>query len=166
MIEQVEKSTEKKYNSVCYFILPMLQLNKSSFGVGNYVESYIDSNGYVVVDLKRSTAMGNVPTNTYNHPQYVTDYDTEDTTRVVYFIPNEFRNDVEKYINGKYSELSAELKVAISKYANLPTNDLIIKSLNPQMKERQEKADDLGVRVELIKELFSAPHDGNFIKIK
>ena len=163
MIEQEE---ELVLNSVMYFMLPMLQLNKSSFGVGNFIDSYIDKNGYIVVDLNRITVDGVIANATFNNPHYVTDFDINGIIRVVYAIPDEFISDVRLFEKGRYSELSAGLKVLISKYANLVKDDIIIKCLNPQIKDRQKIADDLGVRIDLVRELKSAPDKSNFIKIK
>ena len=162
MIEQEEKPTVI-LNSASYFMLPMLQLNKSSYGVGNFINSYVDKNGYLLVDLVSMTKVG---TATIHHPQYVTDFNIGDGIRVVYAVPDEFMSDVRKFIEGKYSEFSAALKVAISKYSNLAVANIHIKCLNPQKEDRQKIADDLGVRVDLVKELKSAPAECNFIKIK
>lgn len=160
MIEQEEKSTVM--NAAMYYMLPMLQLNESSFGVGNFINCYVDKNGYLVVDVKGTGASSNI----LNHPHYVTDFNMGDILRVVYAIPDEFLSDIKVFESGRYSELSSHLKVAISKYTNLHKNDIIIQSLNPQVKDRQKIADDLGVRVDLVRELMSAPSDSNFIKIK
>ena len=165
MIEQTE---EKKVmaNSANYFMLPMLQLNKSSFGVGNFINSYVDKSGYIVVDLNNNNVGAVLSSATYDHPQYVTDFDIVGAVRVVYQVPDVFITDLKVFAEGKYSQFSSELKVAISKYAKVPTDDAVIKCLNPQREDRQKIADDLGVRLELVKELLSAPNSSNFIKIK
>lgn len=150
-------------NSVMYFMLPMLQLNKSSFGVGNFINSYVDKSGYIAVDVMGDFA---VDKNTYKHPQYITDYNVEDGIRYVYAIPDEYLSDIKLFEQGRYSDLSGPLKAAISKYSNLGSNDIIIKCLNPQLADRQKIADDLGVRVDLVRELLSAPDESNFIRIK
>lgn len=162
MIEQQEKSTVI-LNSATYFMLPMLQLNKSSFGVGNFINSYLDKSGYLLVDLKAMTPVG---TSTIHHPQYITDFDIEAGVRVVYVIPQEFIQDLDRFIDGKYSQFSPALKVSISKYSNLDANNIHIKCLNPQKEDKQKIADELGVRVDIVKELKSAPAECNFVKIR
>lgn len=162
MIEQEEKIAIMM-NSASYFMLPMLQLNKSSFGVGNFINSYIDKSGYIAVDLRAMTAVG---TATIHHPDYITDFNIAGGIRVVYAIPQEFIQDLDRFIEGKYSQFSAALKVAISKYSNLVATNMHIKCLNPQKEDRQKIADDLGVRVDLVRELKSAPAECNYIKIK
>ena len=162
MIEQEEKSTVIM-NSTIYFMLPMLQLNKSSFGVGNFINSYVEKNGYIAVDLVAMTPVG---TSTIHHPQYITDFNIDGGVRVVYVIPDEFLADIKVFEAGEYSQFSSGLKVAISKYSNLGTNNIHIKCLNPQKEDRQKLADELGVRIELVKELKSAPSESNYIKIK
>lgn len=161
MIE--EKNEKIIRNSVMYFMLPMLQLNKSSFGLSNFINSYIDKAGYLAVDLQ--TAPSNVAS-VYEHEYYVTDYNTENGLRVIYSIPDQFKSDVRLFEEGKYSQFSPELKVLISKYSQLNSNDIHMKCLNPQKEDRQKLADDLGVRVELVRELKSAPAESNYIKIK
>lgn len=160
MIEQEEKIA--KINSTVYFILPMLQLNKSSFGVGKFINSYVDKNGYIVVDVADIITS----TDTINHPQYITDFNTDNGVRIIYAIPDEYLSDIRLFEEGRYSQFSPALKVAISKYSNLRTDNIHIKCLNPQLVDRQRIADDLGVRVDLVKELKSAPSDSNFVKIK
>ena len=169
MIEQEEKSTVVM-NAAMYYMLPMLQLNESSFGVG-FVNSYVDKSGYIIVDVNSP----NFEPKISQHSQYVTDFNIEFNTfpdnvregcRIVFAIPDEFLDDIKLFEQGKYSELSAHLKVAIGKYSNLNKSDVIIQSLNPQIKDREKIADSLGVKVELIKELLSAPSSSNFIKIK
>lgn len=165
MIEQEEKMAVMM-NSANYFMLPMLQLNKSSYGVGNFINSYVDTTGYIIVDIKKGIIENVSAKNTYDHPQYVTDFDTEDGVRIVYQIPAEFKYDINTFVDGKYSQFSTELKVLISKYSNLKGDNIHIKCLNPQKEDRQKIADDLGVRVDLVRELKSAPVAGNFITIK
>ena len=162
MIEQEEKSTVIM-NSTTYFMLPMLQLNKSSFGVGNFINSYVDKSGYIVVDLLAMTPVG---TSTIHHSQYITDFNIDGGVRVVYAIPDEYLADIKVFQDGEYSQFSSDLKVAISKYSNLVATNIHIRCLNPQKEDRQKIADDLGVRIDLVKELKSAPAECNYIKIK
>ena len=161
MIEQAGEKLAK--NSVMYFMLPMLQLNRASFGVGNFINSYIDRSGYLVVDL---VAVPPTASSIYDHEMYVTDFNISTGLRVVYAVPDEFKSDIRLFEAGKYSQFSAALKVAISKFANLKTEDIHVRCLNPQKEDRQKIADDLGVRVDLVRELKSAPSESNFISIK
>ena len=146
-------------NKAIYFILPMLQLNKSSFGADNFITCYLDKSGYIVVNTKYE-----VTENILAHKNYITDYQGKDGTMIVFSIPEEFTNDVPLFVSGKYSQLSSKLKVLIGKIPEVSPN--ILSMLNPKKSDLESMAHELGVDVKYIKEISSIPSDSNFIYIK
>lgn len=160
MIETAK--SEQKQNLVTYFILPMLQLNKSSFSADNFINSYLDKDGYLIVNTKDEIQVNNT---IYNHEYYITDYTKDDgTVMYVFAIPKDYADDMQLFIDGKYSKLSTKLKVEIARTQS--AESIIVKMLNPSKDDLQKIADDLHVNVKLVSELKSHPSDANFIKIK
>ena len=158
----IETKESNKVNMVTYFILPMLQLNKSSFGADNFIDSYLDKEGYIIVTTKKPVLVTNT---IYNSPWYITDYEKLDKViAYVFAVPDEYYNDVVLFNEGKFSELSSKLKIEIARGHS--AESIIVKILNPQLKDREVIADSLGVDVKYIKEIQSAPSDSNYIKIK
>lgn len=155
----IKENVDVTKNKAIYFVLPMLQLNKSSFGADNFITCYLDKSGYIVVNTKNE-----VNEVILNHEEYVTDYVKDGTTMVVFNIPEIHKNDAQLFIDGKYSELSAKLKIQITKIPQISKN--ITSMLNPQPADKQALADKLGVRVSDIKEISSIPGDSNFVSIK
>ena len=160
----IEKRVKGSETLATYMMLPMLKLNKASFGVGNFSNCYVDRKGLIIVDLVDITKA--TESSTVKHEHYLTDYNVDDVTRIIYDVPKEYIDDIAKFEKGAYSQLSSDYKVALSKYGLLGQNDIIMKSLNPQMEDRQKIADDLGVKVSLVKELKSAPSENNFLSVK
>jgi hypothetical protein len=149
-------------NKAIYFVLPMLQLNKSSFGADNFITCMLDKSGYIVVNTAKAVRVDN---ELYNSPNYVTDYETGNgSINYVFTVPDEYKTDIKLFTEGKYSQLSAKLKIEIGKIPNI--SQRVLSMLNPQEKDRQELADILGVKPDMIGELSSVPGESNFIKIK
>lgn len=158
----IETKESNKQNLVTYFILPLLQLNKSSFGADNFLNSYLDVNGYLVVNTEKPILVTN---GVYNNENYVTDYERGNRSiNYVFTIPTEYQSDVKFFIEGKYSQLSAKAKIEIARTHS--SDSIIVKMMNPQLADRQKIADELGVSVKYIKEIKSHPGDSNYIKIK
>lgn len=158
----IETKESNKQNLVTYFILPMLQLNKSSFGADNFINSYLDKEGYVIVNTEKSVLVTNT---IYNSPWYITDYERENKSiAYVFGIPEEYKPDINLFNEGKYSELSTKAKIEIARTHS--SDSIIVKMMNPQLTDRQKIADELGVNVKDIKEIKSHPGESNYIKIK
>ena len=158
----IETKESNKQNLVTYFILPLLQLNKSSFGADNFINSYLDVNGYLVVNTSKPILVTNT---VYNSKYYITDYERDDKSiAYVFAIPEEYSNDIKLFTEGRYSELSAKAKIEIAR--NQSSESVIVKMMNPQLADRQKIADELGVKVDYIKEIKSSPGESNYIKIK
>lgn len=158
----IEAKSEQKQNLVTYFIMPMLQLNKSSFGADNFINSYLDKDGYLIVNTKDEIQVNNT---IYNHENYITDYTKDDkSVMYVFSIPKDYIPDMELFIEGKYSIISAKAKIEIARTQS--SDSFIVKMLNPQLEDREKIAHDLHVSVNMIKEIKSAPSENNYIKIK
>lgn len=158
----IETKESNKQNLVTYFILPLLQLNKSSFGADNFINSYLDKEGYVVINTEKPVLVTN---EVYNNKLYITDYERENKSiAYVFTIPEEYKSDIDLFNEGKYSELSAKAKIEIARTHS--SDSIIVKMMNPQLADRQKIADELGVNVKYIMEIKSAPGESNYIKIK
>lgn len=152
----------KQNNLTNFMVLPMLRLNKSSFGVENFINSFLDVEGYIVVNTKIEPQVDFT-----EHECYATDFEAENgTLMIVFIVPEQFKADIKTFVDGKFSNLSDPLKDLITRYCGLKTTSTIVRCLNPSKGDRQAKADELGVKVDLILELRSAPNEGNFIKVK
>lgn len=160
MNKQEEKVVSNNISN--YLVLPLLQLNKSSFGIDNFINCFVDKQGFIIVNTKEAPLYDFT-----KHINYATDYEANDgSLMIVFYIPEEYKNDILLFEKGAYSEFTASAKLRISKYSRLKEDNELIKCLNPSKEDREVLADKLGVKVEDIKELRSAPSEINFMKIK
>lgn len=110
------------HNKAVYFLLPLLGLNKFSYGDGdNFLNAYVTYNGEVVAVVKDTEKAGAFT----EHEGYLTDFDVDITegvsgTAIVYKLPAEFHDDFAKFLDGKYSEMSQKAKDTIYKHSGLP----------------------------------------------
>jgi hypothetical protein len=108
-------------NIANYYVLPLLKLNKTSFGGrDNFVNSYITQNEEIVVEVKDKTL---VPEENFiDNSEYMGDFDYNGSTIIVFNQPSEYRADILKFVQGKYSEMSNKAKESIILYSGLPYN--------------------------------------------
>lgn len=120
------------HNKSVYFILPLAGLNKFSFGEeDNFLNSYVSYNGKIVVVIKCKVTAGNY----MEHTSYVTDFDVEiaegiNGTAIVYNVPEQFEQDMAKFLDGKYSKMSLLAKNVIYEKSTLPYRLPIPASVN------------------------------------
>jgi hypothetical protein len=168
-----------KRNIANYYVLPLLKLNKTSFGGDdNFVNSYITQDNEIVVVVKDRTL---VPEENFMYnSEYLGDFDTNSTTVIVYNQPPEFRADILKFAQGKYSEMSNRAKESIIMFSGLPYN-LVRKDLpkkpngtypvdtsryilalskSPALKKKVE--DEIGQELPSSAELIDKPDMNNF----
>lgn len=168
-------------NMANYFALPLLSLNKTSFGVGNFISSFVSDKGEIVVQV---SDMNKVPQAVLAHPNYVFDIelgDEDGTSILVFTEPELFAGTLNKFKEGKYSEFTAAAKNQLKGYSGLPykavkigskepfTADLLLAlDKDPGLRARRE-ADLTGdggrVRIPEDVELLSKPSESNFITI-
>jgi hypothetical protein len=168
-----------KNNIANYYVLPMLKLNKASFGgEGNFVNSYITQDDEIVVEVKDKML---VPEENFmDNPEYLGDFDSEDTTKIVFSQPKETQNDILLFAQGKYSEMSLKAKELIVMYSGLPYNKVrkdLPKKVNGQYQTetskyllalsraeslRKKMENDLGTQISKDAELVAKPTMNNF----
>lgn len=156
-----------------YFILPLLGLNKLSYGEGNFINSYLSKENDLVVELDKDTDTSVLE----EHIHYATDLYWEDKLVVIYAIPDEFKSDCELFREGKYSRFSAKSKDLIKKNSGLtymkqidPKDPkkvisnprLLALDRNKELRHRMEE--ELGVKISPEDELLSIPDENNFHK--
>lgn len=109
-----EVKQTNKVNLSTYYILPLLKLNKQSWGSDNLIKTQVTKYGEVVVFIKDSVNAGDY----YNHENYGADVDEEDgSTMIIYNIPERFLEDYQFFIESKYSKMSIFAKDAIKQSA-------------------------------------------------
>lgn len=107
----------KEENLCTHFILPLIKLNKFSFISSNFVNCYINREKTLlfvqVLDLalipRKSTDL---------HPAFFNVFKS-DTIVIVFRLPNMWNQDVQLFIEGKYSKMSEPAKECIRKYSGL-----------------------------------------------
>jgi hypothetical protein len=164
-----EHMTPKRSDNLCnFYILPLLGINKSSFGgSGNFVNSYLSNDlTHIIVELFQP--LGNFE----GHPEYRVDYYQNGVLTVVFYLPERFRRTATMFKEGKYSQFSSEAKQLIKSKSGLnyrvPRADgklnsskiLLALDKDPSLKADWENT--LGVRLHKDAELMDIPSDDEF----
>lgn len=177
--------TEKvaEHNLSTWFLLPLIQLNKFSFGGANFVESYVNAAGTVlsveVIDLRLCDSF-------QGHPEYIGEGNAEKHSFIFFELPGRWSTDFDKFKIGKYSELSDEAKQFIYAYSGLKYNavdegsgqsitDARLMALEKSDILRKKWEDELGVyvgkykkpaRLDINQELLSIPSSKTFMEFE
>lgn len=162
----------KRSDNLCnFYILPLIGLNKLSFGAAsNFINSYISSDDkYIVVEMKEAK------TQFQNHKNYNTDFVTIDKVVVVFNIPQEFADTISKFRQGKYSHFTAQVKQTIKDKSGLKWKVKTSAGKTSTARELLALGDDkdhddlraileeeIGVRLPKGAELISVPDEFNF----
>lgn len=135
----------KKYTKTSTFIFPFLNIPKSCFLYdvkgfsktethSRFLNAYIYSeineehNNHVSIvcnsyqDLKFDEFYSNMTSN----PYFVDCYEIDDLIVLIYEIPTERKEDYNKIVNGKYSQVSAEGKSLITKHHYFDSSSSVI----------------------------------------
>lgn len=103
-----------KDNLSTYFILPLVELNKFSFGESNFINCFIDKNvENCYVKVLRLVPHIKSHTNIINRNNYI---------YYVFSIDKKWEKDTKLYIKGEYSKLSDEAKDIINNRSGLVYN--------------------------------------------
>lgn len=164
-------------NKSTYFLLPLINLSRYSFGQGsNFSNTYLSYNGKLIVIIKDKEQAGEY----YRHETYLTDFDVDlgegmVGTAIVYSIPEVFLVDLSNFMDGKYSLMSSAAKELIRKNSGLPyknpTTDgrlgthklLMVLDKSPILKNWIENQCDIEIGDQ---ELLEKPHyDHEYIDI-
>lgn len=166
----------KRSNNLCdVYILPLVNLNTTSFGIGNFVNSFADTTGqYVVVKMKQINAVIKA------NPAYRFDFMQEDHTFVAFEIPQNFRPTVALFREGKYSLFSDDVKSIIRKKSGLmwrvpkangktmTARELLVLDKDKALKKvLEEELSNIGSPVKIgdDAELGSIPGEENFLEL-
>jgi hypothetical protein len=167
-------ATDKRSDNLCnYYILPLIGLNKLSFGKeDNFVNSYLTTDlCNIVVKLKE-------PLGSYEkHKAYKTDYNSEDgLITVIFTLPQNFRATAAKFKEGAYSQFSYEAKQLIKTKSGLNykvpdgkgsvTSSKKLLALDKDKDLRTIMEKELAVKISPDAELYSIPEPHEFISLE
>lgn len=159
-------SAVTRYNMCTWYILPLIYLNKASFGEGNFVESFVNQSGstltveVIMLDICHKDCL--------ESPHLMRKLDRpKEHAFLWYYVPSRWRADFDLFKAGKYSKLSSAAKHRISEYSGLfsgqyadgyQASDARLQALDrsPQLRKAwEEELDLLPLSVEL--ELMPIP---------
>lgn len=107
--------TISAHNITTYYLLPLIQLSKFSFGEANFIDSYVTPDGSTliveVIDLRLS------PDFTM-HPEFKSESDGT-PCMILFELPDRWRPDFELFKLGKYSQMSEQAKIMIYQFSQL-----------------------------------------------
>lgn len=163
---------KRSVNLCSTYMLPLLGLNKWSFGSPEkFVNSYInEDNKYIVVECTHPFSA--IIT---NHANFKFSMETANSYLAVFEIPVYYREDVEKFRQGKYSQFTDSAKNLIRKKSGLTYKvpvpgggyrsalELLALDKDKQLKKYWE--DTLSVKLSDDAELASIPGDDNFYEL-
>jgi len=165
------------FNLATYYLLPLLKLNKLSFGAPqNFVNCYVSSKGDCLL-IKLRVMMPFL----YRNEDFIADYIDEDKlTCIVLRIPEKYTEDVAWFMTGKYSKFSVDARELIRSYSGLiyrqqhpetgrSTTDARLMAIEESEEQRSllrnKLEDELGCSLPLDAELMSKPSDNNYIQL-
>jgi hypothetical protein len=166
-------NAERSDNLCNFYILPLLGVNKSSFGgSGNFINSYLTTElTHVIVELRN-------PYGAYNtHKEYVTDYYSDQgILTVVFNLPVQFRATAAKFKEGRYSQFSSEAKQLIKSksglnykipdgYGKLRSAKKLL-ALDKDKDLRKAMEEELAVKISPTAELMDIPDDTEFKELE
>tara|TARA_R110000772_G_scaffold182375_1_gene293625 strand:+ start:1020 stop:1544 length:525 start_codon:yes stop_codon:yes gene_type:complete len=156
-------------NLVTFYMLPLVNVNKSSFGL-QFKNSYIDKFGHkVYVELKK---------NMYNpiykiSPCYSSEMIIGNIKFIQFVMPSGFLSDSEYFIKGRYSKMSKEAKKIIFNTSTLPYNATmgsfsvshpVLQALDKTITLRTFLSSTIGFELDEHTELISSPEENWFIE--
>jgi hypothetical protein len=161
-----------KHNMCTYYLLPLLGINKYSFGVAeNFKNCYAHPEGeelYVSVYYLLTTLK--------NHPLLLRTEGEPGAPIYVFSLPKKWQADFQLYKQGQYSKFSAEAKAAIIAGSGLrykamnpngtPTTDLRLMAIDDDKARRDilrnKLQEYLGSDISEDAELISPPPESSF----
>ena len=155
---------------VTYYVLPLVGLNKVSFG-RSFHSSYIDKLGLkVYVELRKNMTVPSYQTN----PNYITQMVFKGKLIIMFAIPSEFIESCKHFVEGSYSKMSKDAKRVIYATSSLPYNKTtgsfvlshpILQALDSTVTLRSFLINHLHVKtLALSNELIDLPEDWWFIE--
>lgn len=164
----------KRENLCTHFILPLLKLNKYSFISSNFVNSYLSPTGsQILVEIVDPNFLSR---GIYRHLQYRGSYQGNNGHNLLCFeLPKYWAEDVSKFMEGKFSQMSHKAKRTIIWYSKLPYKErdqegrivtdgrLAALEKHKVLKDMWEK--ELEPREEITGELLSIPGAESYIDL-
>lgn len=118
MSNDLQKLTDQllMHNLCTYFVLPLLSVNKQRFGgESNFLNSYLSEDGTkIYVEIVEPQFI--VETNL---PKFRLCRDSNKKDYLEFEIPSNFREDLNLFMKGQYSEMSTKAKQLIVEYSGL-----------------------------------------------
>lgn len=168
----VEKINEK--NLCSWYILPWLGLSIADFGTANFINSFLVKDRMIIaVEIIDFHLCVSTTMNEY----YWKAWEKEGKSFLLYDVPRCWEEDLQLFLEGKYSDLSAEAKDVIKqssglkydvadKFGNLISDALILALDNHEVLKETWK-EVLNVPGWALPEhLLSAPAESSFITLK
>lgn len=162
--------TKRSINVCSIYILPLIGLNSTSFGIGNFITSRISTdNEYLCVELKQ---LNNV---VVQHPFYRFSFEKEDVKCAVFKLPEELKEVIVLFREGKYSKFPDSIKNVIRKKSGLrykvaqpdgsfrSARELLALDKDKELRKAIEK--ELAVKLSSDAELVSSPSDDDFFQL-
>jgi hypothetical protein len=156
-------------NLVTYYMLPLVGVNKVTFG-RHFKHSYIDATGLKVYVCLRS----NMTSPTYKrNPNYITEVVINRILYIQFVFPSKFLKDSKLFIQGKYSKMSKEAKKLIYATSTLPYNSSVgtftvshpvLQALDRTKTLRTYLSGIIGEELSFEDELMQAPDESWFIE--
>lgn len=113
---------EETDNLVTSYILPLININFRTFGFHFKDSKILRSQDAVIVYLYPGCKEPY-----WENPYYQNDYDIDNTTHVIFSLPEECKEDIALFCEGKYSKMSQKTKEKIYKGSGLLYNKQIDK---------------------------------------
>ena len=135
MPEELVK-TIARANLTNWFILPLIHLNQDSFGIGNFVESYVNVKGTIITVEVRSLMYLMEPMNDHKH--FLKEMEGLNEGFIWFHLPSRWQPDFQKFKHGKYSCLSDRAKELIRSYGGGQDFRLLALDRDPILRQRWE----------------------------
>jgi len=123
-------------NKTTDYILPCLGQNRAYFDTEGYlINAYLDRDEYLCLMYRfaKTDYYGELEKRLYNHPRLVKMNNTIPGYDVfIYSIPEQHKDDIETFKQGKYSKLSEELKKKIKVFYSLSEKSNLWKILTKE----------------------------------
>lgn len=138
-----------KRTKTFYFLFPLLGNFMSEFP--NIINCYLGdvdktyTNSLLALFKWSSTlAYSKFEDSLKDHPYFIESYEpTRKHTMFVFKIPNTFKDNYNKFLTGKYSQLSNEYKIHILSFFSTSIQTQTLKAILYKEKERREKMEQL-----------------------
>lgn len=165
--------TINDYNLCTYYVMPLLKLSKFSFGPGNFEQCFLTPDGkFLTIRLRFDVSF------LQENESYIDSYHREGKDYVVLSVPEEWQEDVQKFITGKYSTFSSKAKEMIRSFSGLmyrqahpatgkTSTDARLLALDEDVNQRNllrsKLEEELGCLIPEDLELISLPQPENYI---